>query len=207
MDTLIRVSPNAHIHRHPTDVGKQARAHLKHQCPGVLWMTGLSGSGKSTIANLLERRLHARGHHTYLLDGDNLRHGINRDLGFTDAHRAENVRRVAEVARLMVDAGLIVITALISPFRVDRALARALFEPGEFTEIFVHAPLEVVERRDPKGLYRQARAGQVAHFTGIGSRYEPPETPELQIDTSVLTPGAAVDRLEGWLVQRGRLQA
>jgi bifunctional enzyme CysN/CysC len=150
----------------------------------VIWLTGLSGAGKSTIANLVEQQLLARGLHTYLLDGDNVRHGLNRDLGFSDEARAENIRRVAEVAKLMVDAGLIVITAFISPFRSERELARRLMADGEFLEIHVDAPLALAEQRDVKGLYRKARRGEIKGFTGIDAPYEPPENPELRIDTS-----------------------
>ncbi len=151
-----------------------ARAALKHQRPCVLWFTGLSGAGKSTIANTLEKRLHALGRHTYMLDGDNIRHGLNKDLGFTDADRVENIRRVAETARLFVDAGLIVMVSFISPFRSERRMARDLFGDGEFIEVFVDTPLALCELRDPKGLYRKARAGLIRNFTGIDSAYEPP---------------------------------
>jgi bifunctional enzyme CysN/CysC len=150
----------------------------------VLWFTGLSGAGKSTIANLVEKQLHALGRHTYLLDGDNVRHGLNRDLGFTDADRVENIRRVAEVAKLMADAGLIVMVSFISPFRAERRMARALFEFGEFFEVHVDTPLAVAEARDVKGLYAKARRGELKNFTGIDSPYEPPEKPEIYIDTT-----------------------
>jgi bifunctional enzyme CysN/CysC len=165
------------------DVNKSARSGLMGQKPCVIWLTGLSGAGKSTIANLVEKRLHALGRHTYLLDGDNVRHGLNKDLGFTEADRVENIRRVAEVSRLMVDAGLIVLVAFISPFRAERALARELVEPGEFVEVFVDTPLDVAAGRDPKGLYKKARSGQLKNFTGVDSPYEPPERPEIRIDT------------------------
>jgi bifunctional enzyme CysN/CysC len=171
------------IHWQALDVNKGARAALKGQKPCVLWFTGLSGAGKSTIANLVEKQLLSLGRHTYLLDGDNVRHGLNRDLGFTDTDRVENIRRVAEVAKLMADSGLIVLVSFISPFRAERRMARALFEFGEFLEVHVDAPLAVVEGRDPKGLYKKARRGELKNFTGIDSPYEPPEKPELYIDT------------------------
>jgi bifunctional enzyme CysN/CysC len=167
-----------------TVVDKAARAALKGQKPAILWFTGLSGSGKSAVANAVEQMLTAQGRHTVLLDGDNIRHGLNRDLGFTDADRVENIRRVAEVAKLMVDAGLIVLVAFISPFAAERAMARALVQPGEFLEIHVATPLAVCETRDSKGLYRKARAGQLKNFTGIDSPYEAPEHPELRIGAS-----------------------
>ncbi|TYP00068.1 adenylylsulfate kinase /sulfate adenylyltransferase subunit 1 [Geothermobacter ehrlichii] len=172
------------IHWQSVDIDKMARAVIKGQKPCVLWFTGLSGAGKSTLANLVEKKLHSLGYHTYLLDGDNVRHGLNRDLGFTDADRVENIRRVAEAAKLFVDAGLIVLTAFISPFRSERKMARDLLEEGEFIEIYVSTPLEVCERRDPKGLYRKARAGELPNFTGIDSEYEPPEDPEIVVDGS-----------------------
>jgi len=181
------------IHPQALDIDKPARARMKGQRPGVLWFTGLSGAGKSTIANLVEKKLWALGHHTYLLDGDNVRHGLNKDLGFTEPDRVENIRRVAEVAKLMVDAGLIVITSFISPFAAERALARSLMEPGEFVEIHVDTPLEVVEQRDAKGLYRKARRGELKNFTGIDSPYEPPEQPELRVNTLRMSPEQAAD--------------
>ena len=165
------------------DVGKDARSTLKGQKTLCVWFTGLSGAGKSTLANLLEKRLHEAGRHTYLLDGDNIRQGLNRDLGFTEADRVENIRRVAEVARLMTDAGLIVLVSFISPFRAERRMARELFAPGEFLEVFVDAPLAECERRDPKGLYAKARRGELKDFTGIDSAYEVPESPELTVNT------------------------
>jgi len=165
------------------DVNRHLRQQQKGQKACCVWFTGLSGSGKSTIANLVDKHLNINGHHTFLLDGDNLRHGINRDLGFTEADRIENVRRVAEIAKLMVDAGLIVLVALISPYRVDRELARGLFAEGDFFEVFVDTPLEVCEQRDPKGLYAKARAGFIKNFTGIDSIYEQPLIPELRIST------------------------
>ncbi|MGN2247467.1 sulfate adenylyltransferase subunit CysN [Frateuria sp. GZRR35] len=179
------------IHWQHTDVDRVARARIKGQMPACLWFTGLSGSGKSTIANVVEKRLHAMGYHTYMLDGDNVRHGLNRDLGFTDEDRVENIRRVAEVSKLMVDAGLIVMVSFISPFRSERGMARSLFENGEFREVFVDTPLEVCAQRDPKGLYAKAKAGQIRNFTGIDSPYERPENPEMHLDTM----GASVDEL------------
>lgn len=174
----------AHVVWHQTHISKQDRAAQKQQKPVCIWLTGLSGAGKSTIANALEVALTEQGKHTYLLDGDNVRHGLNKNLGMSDDDRAENIRRVSEVAKLMVDAGLIVVTAFISPFRADRDAARALFEEGEFVEIFVHAPLEECEKRDPKGLYKKARAGEIKEFTGIDSPYEAPEKPEMVINTA-----------------------
>ncbi|MFW2455190.1 sulfate adenylyltransferase subunit CysN, partial [Methyloversatilis discipulorum] len=172
------------IHMQHVDVDKATRGAMKGQKPCVLWFTGLSGAGKSTLANQLEKRLNALGRHTYLLDGDNVRHGLNKDLGFTEADRVENIRRVAEVAKLMVDAGLIVLTAFISPFRSERRMARGLLEDGEFIEIFVDTPIAVAEERDPKGLYKKARRGEIKNFTGIDSPYEAPENAEIRIDTS-----------------------
>ncbi len=191
------------IHRQHIDVDKAARGALKGQTPAVVWLTGLSGAGKSTIANLVEQRLHAMGRHTYLLDGDNVRHGLSKDLGFTEADRVENIRRVAEVAKLMVDAGLIVITAFISPFRAERGMARGLMAEGEFVEVHVDAPLEVTEARDVKGLYKKARRGELKHFTGIDSPYETPETPELRVRTDACTPEEAADQVIACLRERG----
>ncbi len=170
------------IHWQSIAIDKQSRSTLKNQKPCVLWFTGLSGSGKSTIANLVEKKLHSMGKHTYLLDGDNIRHGLNRDLGFTDADRVENIRRIAETAKLFVDAGIIVLTAFISPFKSERNLARELLDEGEFVEIFVNTPLDICEQRDPKGLYKKARSGELKNFTGIDSAYEAPENPEIVVD-------------------------
>ena len=197
----LRRSHNIHIQH--IDVDKAARSALKNQKACVLWLTGLSGSGKSTIANLIEQRLHAMGRHTYILDGDNVRHGLTKDLGFTAADRVENIRRIAEVAKLMVDAGLIVLTAFISPFRAERRMARDLLAEGEFMEIFVDTPLTVAEERDPKGLYRKARRGEIKNFTGIDSPYEEPEAPELRIATADVTAQEAADRLLGWMQSKG----
>jgi bifunctional enzyme CysN/CysC len=184
------------------DVDKSVRARLKQQRPCVLWLTGLSGAGKSAIANLVDKRLSELGRHTTLLDGDNLRHGLNRDLGFTREARVENVRRVAEVARLFVDAGMIALVSLISPLRSEREMARGLLGAGEFIEIHVATPLVECERRDPKGLYRKARAGELPNFTGIDQPYEAPETPEISIDTSALSAEAACERIVGYLTER-----
>jgi len=186
-------------------IDKAARSRRNGQKPCVLWFTGLSGAGKSTIADALECRLHQMGFLSYLLDGDNVRHGLCRDLGFSDADRVENIRRIAEVARLFVDGGVMVLTAFISPFRSDRAAARALLEPGEFVEIFVDTPLAECERRDPKGLYRRARAGEIHHFTGIDSPYEPPLHPEIHLDTAVLDVAQCVELVIGHLAARGYL--
>ncbi|MEN9630982.1 MAG: hypothetical protein RJA10_4210 [Pseudomonadota bacterium] len=190
------------IHLQHLDVDKAGRAALKGQKPAVLWFTGLSGAGKSTIANLVEKKLAALGRHSYLLDGDNVRHGLNRDLGFTAADRVENIRRVGEVARLMVDAGLIVLTAFISPFRAERDLARSLVAEDEFLEIHVDTPLAVAEQRDVKGLYKKARAGQLKNFTGIDSPYEAPESPELRVDTSSMSADEAAEQVLALLRQR-----
>jgi len=189
------------VHWQALDIGREAHAALKNQKPAVLWFTGLSGSGKSTIANLVEKKLHRMNRHTFLLDGDNVRHGLNKDLGFTEADRIENIRRVGEVARLMTDAGLIVITAFISPFKVERDMVRSMLPQGEFIEIFVDTPLAEAEKRDVKGLYKKARSGQLKNFTGIDSPYEAPEEPEVRVDTTALSPDEAadliVDRLLG----------
>jgi bifunctional enzyme CysN/CysC len=191
------------VHWQALDVNKRIRARQKRQTACVLWLTGLSGAGKSTIANRVEKKLTAEGHHTYLLDGDNVRHGLNKDLGFTAQDRVENIRRVAEVAKLMVDAGLIVLVSFISPFRAERRMARALFEPGEFFEVFVDTPLAEAERRDVKGLYRKARLGELKNFTGIDSPYEPPEHPEIQIDTSNVGPEEAAEQIVARLAAAG----
>jgi bifunctional enzyme CysN/CysC len=183
------------VHWQALEVTKAARAEMKHQRARCLWFTGLSGSGKSTIANLLEKRLHADGKHTYILDGDNVRHGLNRDLGFTEADRVENIRRVAEVARLLVDAGLLVLVAFISPYRAERQFARSLFGTGEFIEIFVDTPLAECERRDVKGLYAKARRGELKNFTAIDSVYEPPQSPEIHLRTLGARPEACVDQI------------
>ncbi len=187
----LRRSGNIHWQR--LDVTREVRADLKKQQAAVLWFTGISGAGKSTIANLVEKKLVRMHRHTFLLDGDNVRHGLNRDLGFSDADRVENVRRVAEVARLMTDAGLIVISAFISPFRAEREMVRQMIAPGEFYEIHVDTPLATAEARDVKGLYRKARAGQLKNFTGIDSPYEAPSTPEIHIDTAKLSPDEAAE--------------
>ena len=193
IDFALRRASN--IHWQALELSKTVRAAQKHQTPCCVWFTGLSGSGKSTIANLLERRLHAEGKHTYLLDGDNVRHGLNRDLGFTEADRVENIRRVAEVARLMADAGLIVLVSFISPFISERRMARDLFGPGEFVEVFVDTPIAECERRDVKGLYAKARAGLLKNFTGIDSPYEAPQAPEVHLDTTRLSTESCVDAL------------
>ena len=183
------------IHWHALEVDREARARLKNQTPRCIWFTGLSGSGKSTIANLLEKRLHAEGRHTFILDGDNVRHGLNRDLGFSEADRVENIRRIAEVARLMVDAGLIVLVSFISPFRSERRLARELFAKGEFLEVFVDTSLEECERRDPKGLYAKARRGELKNFTGIDSLYEPPDAAEVHLQSGTESAELCMERI------------
>jgi bifunctional enzyme CysN/CysC len=193
------------IHWQALEVDKSRRGALLGQTPKVLWFTGLSGAGKSTIANLVERRLHALGRATYILDGDNVRHGLNRDLGFTDADRVENIRRVAEVAKLMADAGLIVLVSFISPFRAERRLARDMLAEGEFIEVFVDTPLAEAEKRDVKGLYKKARAGALKNFTGVDSPYEPPERPEVRIDTTRVTPEAAAEALVDRLMSAARV--
>jgi bifunctional enzyme CysN/CysC len=183
------------VHWQAMDVGKEAHAKLKSQRPCILWLTGLSGAGKSTIANLVEKKLHRFGYHTYLLDGDNVRRGLNKDLGFTDADRVENIRRVAEVGALMIDAGLIVLASFISPFRSERRMARELVQEGEFIEVFVDVPIEVAEARDSKHLYARARRGEIKNFTGIDSPYEKPEAPEVHIETARVTAEEAAEQI------------
>lgn len=180
---------------HDTKVTKESRCAHKAQKPCILWFTGFSGAGKSTIANAVEHRLAELKQHTYLLDGDNVRHGLNKDLGFTDEDRIENIRRIGEMSKLFVDAGLIVVTAFISPFKAERQLVRDLVDDGEFVEVFMSTPLETCEQRDPKGLYKKAREGKIKNFTGIDSEYEPPENPEVTLDTSTMTVEECVDRV------------
>lgn len=190
---------NSNLVWHEASVSKQER-HARHNHKGcVLWFTGLSGSGKSTLANALDRSLFDAGLSTYVLDGDNIRHGLNKDLGFSDRDRQENIRRIGEVAKLFVDAGTIVSTAFISPFQSDRDQARALLADGEFVEVYVKCPLEECERRDVKGLYKKARNGEIPQFTGISSPYEEPETPEITVDTSVQTVEESIEQIIGWL--------
>jgi bifunctional enzyme CysN/CysC len=193
------------IHRQPLEVSRETHAALKGQKPVVLWFTGLSGSGKSTIANIVEKKLAARGRHTFLLDGDNVRHGLNRDLGFTEADRIENIRRVGEVARLMADAGLIVLTAFISPFRAEREIVRNMLPEGEFIEVFIDTPLADAEKRDPKGLYAKARAGEIKNFTGIDSPYEVPDDAEIVIDTLAVSAEEAAERIIAELIERQKV--
>jgi bifunctional enzyme CysN/CysC len=195
----------ANTHLQSFEVNKAARARLNEQKPVLLWFTGLSGAGKSTIANNLERKLHALGRRTFVLDGDNVRHGLNRDLGFTEADRVENIRRVAEVAKLFIEAGLITMVAFISPFRAEREIARELVGPDEFIEIFVDTPLEICEQRDPKGLYRKARRGELCNFTGLDSPYERPETPELILDALNENAEDLADHVITFLQRRGVL--
>jgi bifunctional enzyme CysN/CysC len=194
------------VHWQDVTIDKRERATSMRQRPTAVWLTGISGAGKSTIANLIEGELHKRGHHTYLLDGDNVRHGLNSDLGFTKADRVENIRRVAEVAHLMVDAGLIVLVSFITPFRAERRMARSLFEPDEFLEVFVETPLAVAEARDPKGLYRKARRGELTNFTGIDSPYEIPEKPDITVHTAELSAHDAAHKVIAELETRGRLE-
>jgi bifunctional enzyme CysN/CysC len=193
---------SANIHWQAVEVDKEARSVLKAQRPALIWLTGLSGAGKSTIANIVERKLHRLGRHTYLLDGDNVRHGLNKDLGFTDADRVENIRRIAEVSSLMVDAGLIVIASFISPFRAEREFARSCVREGEFIEVFVDTPLAVAESRDPKGLFRKARRGELFNFTGVDSPYEQPADPELRVETTQTLPEDAADAIIAMLPGR-----
>lgn len=190
-------SKNIVWHNHK--VTKQDRATLKKQKPVILWFTGLSGSGKSTIANAVEAKLYEMGKHTYLLDGDNIRHGLNRDLGFSEKDRIENIRRIGEVAKLFVDSGLIVLTAFISPFQKDRDLVRKMVEESEFIEIYVDTPLEICEQRDPKGLYKKARAGEIPNFTGISSPYEPPKNPEIHLKNDKMSIEECVEKVIEYL--------
>ena len=192
---------SSNVHWQPLDVDRDAHARLKHQRAQLLWFTGLSGSGKSSIANLVQKKLYALGKHSFLLDGDNIRHGLNKDLGFTDADRVENIRRIGEVAKLMTDAGLIVLTAFISPFRAERRMVREMSVPGEFIEIYVETPLEVAEQRDVKGLYKKARAGQLMHFTGIDSPYEPPENPEIRVNTVETSAEQAAEEIVAFIMR------
>jgi bifunctional enzyme CysN/CysC len=201
IDFSLRRAQN--VHWQDLDISKTARANAKHQRPCVLWFTGLSGSGKSTVANLVEKRLHDLGRHTYTLDGDNVRHGLNKDLGFTDADRVENIRRVAESAKLMADAGLIVCVSFISPFQSERRMARELLEDGEFIEVYISTPLEVCEQRDVKGLYAKARRGEIKNFTGIDSAYEAPQHAEIDIDTSDVSAADAADAIVAHLQEKG----
>ena len=193
IDYTLRRARN--LTRQKLTLDKVERAKAMGQAPALLWFTGLSGSGKSTVANIVEAKLHHMGRRTYMLDGDNVRHGLNRDLGFTDADRVENIRRISEVAKLFVDAGIIVLVSAISPFRGDRDMARALMDDGEFFEVHIDASLETCEQRDPKGLYSRARAGEIANFTGIDSPYEAPLEPELRIDTDIMDPETAADKI------------
>ncbi len=203
IDFALRRADN--IHWQSVTIHKAARAELKGQRPFILWFTGLSGAGKSSIANLVEKKLHSQGRHTYLLDGDNVRHGLNRDLGFTDADRVENIRRVSETAKLMVDAGMIVLVSFISPFRSEREMARLMVEDGEFLEVFIDTPLEECERRDVKGLYKKARAGHIKNFTGIDSPYERPEHAEVIIQGATETAEQAALMIVQDLERRGLL--
>ena len=202
MDGKDRHDHTGDLHRQALELDRAHHARVKGQRPAVLWLTGISGAGKSTIANLIEQRLAALGRHTFLLDGDNVRLGLNRDLGFSEADRAENIRRVSELVKLMTDAGLIVITAFISPFRAERQLVREKLPPGEFFEIFIDTPLAQAEARDVKGLYKRARAGLLKNFTGIDSPYERPEHPELRIDTQTMTLEQATDAAVALLSSR-----
>jgi len=205
IDFALRRASN--IHWQALDIDKHARADMKHQRPAVLWFTGLSGSGKSTIANVVEKRLFARGRHTYILDGDNVRHGLNHDLGFTDADRVENIRRVGEVAKLMVDAGLMVMTSFISPFKAERRMVHDLMEDGEFIEVYVDTPIEICAERDPKGLYKKAKAGEIKNFTGFDSPYEPPERADIHVNTAVDSAEDCADKIIAYLEEQGYLSA
>ena len=187
---------------HDHKVSRAERAQIKNQRPCLLWFTGLSGSGKSTIANALDVALHQRGYHTFLLDGDNVRHGLNKDLGFSDEDRVENIRRIGETSKLFTDAGLIVLSAFISPFATDRRMVRNLFPSGEFIEVFMNTPIETCEERDPKGLYQKAREGKIKHFTGIDSPYDAPARPEMSLDTSTLSVDDCVQTLIEYLLSR-----
>ncbi len=188
---------------HKTHLNQEARSKLKNQKPCIVWFTGLSGSGKSTIANALEAKLYQLNHHTYLLDGDNIRHGLNRDLGFDEASRVENIRRIGEVAKLFVDSGVIVLTAFISPFVSDRAIVRSLVEEGEFIEVFIDTPIEVCQQRDPKGLYQKALSGEIKNFTGIDSPYEAPKKPEIHLKTDTITVDEGVNQIVEYLKTKG----
>lgn len=199
------MSSNIVWHHH--QVTRAERAENKNQRPCLLWFTGLSGSGKSTIANALDVALHQRGYHTFLLDGDNVRHGLNKDLGFSDEDRIENIRRIGEVSKLFADAGLIVLSAFISPFESDRELVRSLFPEGEFIEVFMDTPLATCEERDPKGLYEKARAGKIKDFTGIDSPYETPANPEIRLDTSTMSVDDCIEQLTACLLERNLISA
>ena len=190
---------------HKHEINKDSRSESLGQKPRVLWLTGLSGSGKSTLANLLEKKLHAQGKHTYLLDGDNVRHGLCGDLGFSDKDRVENIRRISEVAKLFVDSGMVVLTAFISPFQVDRDFCRNLLDEGEFIEVFIDTPLEICEQRDPKGLYKKARSGEIKHFTGIDSTYEAPAAPEVHLQYQDEPAEQTAERLYALLEDKGLL--
>jgi bifunctional enzyme CysN/CysC len=203
IDHALRRSSN--ISWHEMSINKKTRSELNSQTPCVVWFTGLSGSGKSTIANILEQKLHAIGKRTYLLDGDNVRHGLNKDLGFTDTDRVENIRRVAEVSKLMVDAGLITLVSFISPFKSERQMARNLLSSDEFFEIFVNTSLEECEKRDPKGLYKKARAGELKNFTGIDSSYEEPENPDLILNTSSGNAEQLTDQIINFLKDKNKI--
>ncbi|MUZ72862.1 adenylyl-sulfate kinase [Agrobacterium vitis] len=200
-DTRTIVTSQQNIVVQQLQVRREARAIIKRQHPRVIWLTGLSGSGKSTVANALESQLHSQGFHTYILDGDNVRHGLNRDLGFSDTDRVENIRRVAEVAKLMADAGLIVIVSFISPFQADRDMARALMADGEFIEVFIDTPLQECMRRDPKGLYRRALMGEIKQFTGVSSSYEAPQNPDIHLKTTQANPTEMANQVVRYLTE------